>query len=313
MLKTFLKGLLLFALFFLSSLFYLLYESFSPESLGLLLTLDKRFLALALFFVFLAHTFDNLRLFVLARAFGVKYSFLYGYAVSFVNSFGATVTPAHLGGEGSAVYMLMRKGARAHQVALIVTLKTVTGLSFFLLALPFVAYQLFKRPEETLRVLLLVLGSALLVGLLYLMGRRNAERRTVKKLKQFLLRYAAGLRSFYRKGKAVFFLACLFGVLLYLSFLAVGVALLYAFGRSVDPLTALYDQLTLLYAIFISPTPGGSGVGELGGLVVFSKYLPKTELGLFVLLWRFLSQYASAFLGGLLLTLCLITDLKRLS
>jgi len=316
MLKNFLRGLLLFVLLLSLSLLYIVYETFTEESLEKLSSLNGGFLALSFFFLFLAHTFDNLRLYIISRASGVRYSFLYGYVISFVNTFGGTVTPAHVGGEGSAVYMLMRKGVSAHKVAVIVTLKTVTGLVFFLLALPFLLLHLLKHPQEMVRLVLLVVGSALFLGLSYLFGKktlRSSEEGLFKRLRRFTLRYMAHLRAFYRREKLSFLLASLSAVLLYLSFLFVGVSLLYAFGKSVSPFEVLYEQLSLLYAIFVSPTPGGSGVGELGGLLVFGKFLSKAELGVFVILWRFISQYLSALLGGLFLALCLAIDIKRYS
>jgi len=60
--------------------------------------LKKRYLLLSALFLFLYHTFDNIRLFLLSRAVGLKYSFRYGYSMSLINTFGATVTPAHAGG-----------------------------------------------------------------------------------------------------------------------------------------------------------------------------------------------------------------------
>jgi uncharacterized protein (TIRG00374 family) len=67
----------------------------------------------------------------------------------------------------------------------------------------------------------------------------------------------------------VFLLAVLLSIALYLSFLAIGAALLKAFNPSVSIVEVFIHQLPLLYAIFMSPTPGGSGVGEFGAIPVF--------------------------------------------
>jgi len=69
----------------------------------------------------------------------------------------------------------------------------------------------------------------------------------------------------------------------------------------------------LLYAIFLSPTPGGSGVGEVGALYVFDAFLEVSLLGGFSILWRFITQYISALLGGIFLLFLIIKDSKRLT
>ena len=69
-------------------------------------------------------------------------------------------------------------------------------------------------------------------------------------------------------------------------------------------------QLPLIYAIFSSPTPGGSGVGELGAAAIFTGLLPENLLGVFIILWRFFSQYLGATIGGFLFISILLKDLK---
>jgi uncharacterized protein (TIRG00374 family) len=61
----------------------------------------------------------------------------------------------------------------------------------------------------------------------------------------------------------------------------------------------------------MSPTPGGSGVGEFGAIPVFSQYLPEEYLGLFIILWRGLSQYLSAFIGGIIFLVFLSRDVAK--
>ncbi|NPB08229.1 MAG: flippase-like domain-containing protein [Aquificae bacterium] len=315
--KNLLRGLLLFVLVLGLSLLYIISGTFTEGTFETLENLNKTYLLVSLFFLFLVHTFDNLRLFIISRASGVRYSFLYGYVISFINTFGATVTPAHVGGEGTAVYMLLRKGVSVHKVASIVTLKTITGLVFFVIALPFLILHSLKNPQELLRVFTLVLLSLLVFGLAYLFVkrvlRRNGAQKREGRFRGFLVKYVAHLRFFYRRKKLSFILASLSAVMLYVSFLMVGVALLLAFGKDVSPLQVLLEQIGLLYAIFVSPTPGGSGVGEIGGLIVFGKFLTKAELGVFVILWRLISQYISAFLGGVIFLACVFIDLRKYS
>ena len=70
-------------------------------------------------------------------------------------------------------------------------------------------------------------------------------------------------------------------------------------------------QLPLIYAVFSSPTPGGSGVGEVGAVAIFQGIIPTAILGLFVILWRFFSQYLGATIGGIVFLTILLKDLRE--
>ncbi len=295
---------------------YILKKTFTKDFFSVLLLLEKRYVLLSLLSVFLYHTFDNIRLFVLSRAMGLKYSFLYGYVISFINTFGATITPAHVGGEFMSFYTLMRKGGRLHKVMGVVTMKTLTGSSFFLLAFPLMVYNLYKNPRQALDLLVLIAVVLLIFGGGYLLLRLFLKKNTSNspfwlKVKYTIKRYIIITRLFLRSKKVYIGLALLSSLLLYLSFLAIGAFLLKAFEEGVGFFKGMFVQLALLYAIFVSPTPGGSGVGELGGLSVFALFLEPHLLGLFVILWRFISQYLSAIIGGVLLSMLIFIDARR--
>lgn len=155
-------GILLTLLFVLGSLLYILKKFFTKDFFLVFLQVDKKYLLLSLLSMFLYHTFDNLRLFILSRAMNLSYPFLYGYVVSFINTFGATITPAHMGGEFMSMYTLSRKGGKLHKVMSIVTMKTLTGTAFFLLALPYALYHLYRNPTHSLRIILILVFFFLL-------------------------------------------------------------------------------------------------------------------------------------------------------
>ncbi len=312
--KTFIYGTLLLVSVLLISFMYIFFKTFTKETVSVIFNLKKRYLLLSLFLIFLYHTFDNIRLYLLSRAVNLKYSFLYGYVMSFVNTFGATVTPAHVGGELAAVYMLLRKKASVHKVMSIVTMKTLSGLSFFVLGFPFLIWHFYTRPDLILPVVKVFVAVVGAFGIGYLIinyvFKKNRQRRSVRKFKDTLKKYALYLQIFGYKRKGYLIGSILSSVALYLCFLLIAPALAKAFGKEEGFWEMFTSQLSLLYAIFVSPTPGGSGVGEIGGLAVFATFMEPFELGVFVILWRLISQYLSALIGGVLFTICLIKDLR---
>jgi len=58
----------------------------------------------------------------------------------------------------------------------------------------------------------------------------------------------------------------------------------------------------LYFFLYFTPTPGGTGVAEGGGYLMFSSSIPTHVLGIFVILWRFFAIYVWVLIGGLLLT-----------
>ncbi|MDQ7081754.1 MAG: flippase-like domain-containing protein [Aquificota bacterium] len=141
--------------------------------------------------------------------------------------------------------------------------------------------------------------------------RKNRNRPSVGRIRETLRRYVNYLRIFGYKRKSYLLASVVSSVLLYVSFLFIAPALAKSFGKEESFLDMLFAQISLIYAIFMSPTPGGSGVGELGGLALFASFMESFELGAFVILWRIVSQYMSALIGGILFAICLIRDLRR--
>ena len=316
MLRNLLIGLILLIIILGLSFTYLAIKYFPKDLWRVLLTLEKRHLFNAFFFLFLFHTFDTLRVILLARALKVRYSFGYGYLVSFVNTFGATVTPAHIGGEILPLYTLTRKNGQFYQILTIITMKGFSGFFFYLIFFPLTLKSLWEDPRKA-KEFLAIAGTLLIISfimyLLYLFLIKKEEllkKNYLKKIKTTLFRYIITCKTFFKTQKKIFFLALIFSFLMYFSYLLEGVFLVKAFNPEAKASDVFLDQLPLLYAIFISPTPGGSGVGEFGALPIFSAYLPEENLGLFVILWRILSQYLSACIGGFIFLIFLIKDLR---
>lgn len=318
MLRSLIYGIALTLFFVVASLIYILKKSVSKDILVVFFHIDKGYLFLSVFAIFLYHTFDNLRLFVLSRAMNLRYSFFYGYVISLINTFGATITPAHMGGEFMSLYTLSRKGGRFHKVMSIVTMKTLTGMAFFLLAFPYVLFYLYKHPKTSLRILTILVLFFLAFFAFYLVFKVLSKRKSVEnskitqKIKYTLKRYIVVSRMFLKDKKFSLLMASVSSIFLYVCFLASGAFLVKGLNADASFFKAMEHQLMLLYAIFLSPTPGGSGVGEVGAFYAFDVFLDVGLLGGFSILWRFITQYLSALMGGFLLIFLIFKDSKRL-
>ncbi len=297
-------------------MFYIVYKTFNKYTFDAIYNLKIKYILLALVLGFLYQTFDMLRIMSLSKALNVRYSIFYGYAISFINTFAATITPLHIGGELASIYMLKRKGVHLHKTMSIVTMKTFSGLSFFIVAFPITAFYLVKKPKLGLDVVKIFMVSVVLGLLVYIVlklflkSNILSEKRKLN-IKSTIKKYIATMRIFLRAKKSSVIMAFIYSSMLYITFLCIAPVLVRAFGKKVDILSAILRQLGLLYSIYMSPTPGGAGIGEIGGLDIFKPYLNFYELGLFVILWRFVSQYIAAFIGLILFQAIIIKDNEK--
>lgn len=288
------------------SFLYLLWKGASFNFKQVFYILNKKYLIISGLFLFLYHTFDNLRVFIVARSLGINYSFLYGYAVSLINTFGATITPAHLGGEMLPFYTLRRVRAKTFKIMSVITIKALSGFIFFVVFFPITVTHLIKNPKEALEFLIVIGSIIVMFGLcfffyrIFIHNKNRSYKSWKRKIKFNLLKYFVVCRNFFRTRKFLFFITVCMSLFMYLSFIAIGIFLVLAFNGNIEVLNGLVVQLPLVYAIFISPTPGGSGVGEIGALLIFEKYISSGLIGSFAIIWRFLTQYISAIFGGFL-------------
>ncbi|MEO2153135.1 MAG: flippase-like domain-containing protein [Aquificota bacterium] len=300
-------------LFVLFSFLILIFKFSHCWDWKIFLHLDYFYILAAFGLIFLYHTFDMLRLKTIAEVYNIKYSTLYGYLMSFIATFGATITPAHVGGELIIFYLLHRLRVKRHKIVGTIIFKTVSGFSFFLITLPILFVNIFKNPHLLDKVLILaaifiLFGILSLPLVVWLRKKEENKQGFLKKIKLYCL----AIIYFWKKDKVAFLKACLYSIMLYVIFLNFAPVLLKALRVDFDLWEIYLLQLPLIYAIFSSPSPGGSGVGELGGIAIFQGIIPPSLLGIFVILWRFFSQYFSAIVGGILFIHLLLKDIHQL-
>ncbi len=303
-------GSLITSGFVIISFAILIFKFSSTTDWSLLKSIDFKYIFVAFLLLFLYHSFDMLRLKTIAKGYNIDYPYTYAYQMSLIATFGATITPAHIGGELILFYLLRRLGVKTRKIWGTILFKTVSGFSFFLVAFPIFLLYTFSSEEILRKVFILIVIFILfsLVSLPIFKWFKSFEKEG--KLSKKIKLYCYTILHFWRHKKLLFLKACLYSVLLYLVFLSFAPVLMKSFHIEFNWLEIYLIQLPLVYAIFTSPSPGGSGVGELGSAAIFEGLVPPSALGLFVILWRFLSQYLSAFLGGVIFSLIVYRDWK---
>lgn len=269
---------------------------------------------------------EALRVWLILRILGKRFSVWEVFQVNMGAAFLSAVTPLGAAGPPAQAYFLSQEGVSPAKSALVVTLRLLFTLSFFGLVTPLVLvfYEASVPVNPLVRILILVTVAALVgisVGFFYLLWRPPAVRKTIKAAVAVLrwLRLArragtwperiargtADMRDALSLGLSrgllplavVFLLTAAYWAL----YFSVAPLLLAGLGFSVPYLRALVRLMVLYFVMSYVPLPGGSGVAELGLASLFAGLVPADILPVFVAWWRFFTYYLTALAGWIFL------------
>jgi uncharacterized protein (TIRG00374 family) len=277
------------------------------QVLGAIRTLPVSFVALATLGVALEWALDTVRYRVAGRAVGVSLGWWAWFEIALITLFAGYVANI---GIPVAAFALARRGVPPGE-ALAVTVGK--NLLFFPAALGPAWVLLFGSTERVggavlyTSVTVLALGAVLqLVSMLAVAlwpahAERLLERIPLVRRFKSIRGFVAGMSRFFR-GQPLLLLASLVTALLNQAAIVVTIgALFQGFGgNALAPgiLARCYLFSTLSQ---VSPTPGGAGLGEAGGVLLFQKLLPDAKIAAFVGVSRFACAVLPILAGGALL------------
>ena len=249
--------------------------------------------------------------------------------------FTGIITPWRAGGVTGEMVFLYEYGLEAGEAVAVVSFGACISSFLLMLFFPFAIWIASSYIELSVSIKG-VLFSALAIGILYLaliiwailrpqtavgntllahspafMSKRDWYRRFLERLSAEIETFALSLRRIVRLGKARLSAVVVLTVLYWLTgFLAIPVALV-GLGYGSFFWKALVAQMVVQILMPFIPTPGGSGVGEVGFLFVYNSVLPDVGVaGLLTLLWRFIDFYLGLLVGGAAFIL-IMRDLGR--
>ncbi len=285
--------------------------------------MQGRYLALALA-IFVAMTyFDILRLQVLTSGLGTHLSLAYSLKTILAYYFLSAITPAVTGGEPLMVYMLKEKGVGVGKGTSIVVIRGVLLIFFIAIGGPIIIYSHSELLHNTgLRVMfggvawLLLALIAFLTYTLYNPGRgeRLIEKtlhflerfpyfkkhapHLVKKIDDWIDELSFSLKFFIREKKNRLFWATVWTIMFMICNYSLAYVLLKGLNFDLSIWKVFMVQIVLYFFLYFSPTPGGSGVAELGFYGLVAPLVPQHLLGILIILWRFFSVYLGVLMGG---------------
>ena len=288
------------------------------------------YLLLALLLWIMGTCIDSLRIQLLVKGLGERVSFFTGIEVIISGIFLATVTPFQTGGLPVQMYIFHKKNISPGKAGLVLLFRGILQMGTTILAIPFIVI-FFPSNNILITTLFYWVIIAITVGLtisfwivFYPMPARRFfhrigywiwNKRGKKPRKYFLFiseifkelrAFKEGLKTYLNCGKLMLLGSFLLTGFFLMFYYLIPAALMKGLGvENVPVLQTIVIQIILTFAFLFAPTPGGSGVAEIGFRQSFYSLFPSTmspgaAVGLLTLVWRMITCFIPTILGAIL-------------
>ena len=241
--------------------------------------------------------------------------------VIFCGAFLSAVTPFQAGGFPLQIYILNRAGIKVGNASLVLLLRALFYFSGLILLSPFLLPYLQTTYEGRSMQFLskyVIFTYIFLFGLLffvlfyprplkrffYSISLHNRRRTKWTKLLYKIFREIHRMRmsffSFVKNKKLYALIILTLTIIVYIPNYSIAPLILNGLSIKVPYFDTLLRQIFLLFTAFFFPTPGAEGIIEGGFTVLFYSSVPKHLIGVFTILWRFITYHLVVIIGGFL-------------
>lgn len=321
------KGLIAVAILGALAALILIATTFNEQTLLAFKQVDPFFLLYAVGALVVSWIFSGLPFYVLTRVTGKPLGLIESLTVYLAGSFFGFITPFGSGLLPTQVFIMNKEGLSVGQATAVAGARaTVSSWLFVVLGLTI--YLGFKEslPTVALNVLvgIVILASIWSLLVLFFIKKPDSANRLIKKIgrAKFLLKKLGESRVehieqrltsevdylstnlkdvFSLKNAPAVFLVFVIEVIAWIALFSVLPLVLYGFEVK-ENFAQLIFRLFILFSLApVSPTPGGSGIVEIGFSTLLSDLVPRHIIGLVILLWRAITYYLTLIVGGLML------------
>ncbi|MDR1651133.1 MAG: flippase-like domain-containing protein [Synergistaceae bacterium] len=268
---------------------------------------------------------DALKLLLLTRAAGENISYGLSLELTWINYFGAAITPMQSGGGPFQMYIMYHSGISVGKSAAITIVRTILVMLILGMMIPFTVMMdgdmlQFGWGARGFVFYVVILISAVWLALVISIVRPELVKRLAVRIIMLLKRlgllkpewvgkiltfvsreidlYNENLRAFMTTGRRYFIFGVFAAFLQIIVQLSVMPCIIWAFGMPVLYPQCVLAQALFLFLLYFIPTPGGSGAAEGGAALVFSIFVPWNVAGMLGVGWRFLTEYTGILLGA---------------
>jgi len=243
------------------------------------------------------------------------------------NQFLAGITPSAAGGEPVRIYLLNKDGLTTGGATAAVLGERLIDAVFILVLVPFGFFVFKDRIDIKLISYGLIIGivvficgiilfalalkypektKALLLRISYRLGRfskkEERSKKVVNRIGHEIDNFHTSMVLFLTSGKKSFLAASGLTVLMWSTGFMIPSMILLALGLPPFFIESYAAQALLLIIVMLPTTPGSSGVTELGMAALYGVLLGASHqylLGVFVLLFRFISYHMNVICGAI--------------
>ena len=239
------------------------------------------------------------------------------------NLFLANITPSMAGGEPVRIYLLSKDGLNVGGATAAVLGERILDALFLLICVPFaffifgryltsgylqaglcVAVVVFilvliifiyaiKKPEKTKRVLLKITKKFRRIL------KKDTPQKIMKRISKEIDNFHETMIFFMTKGKKTFLLAGVVTILFWVTGWLIPILLLLSLGLEPFILASTAAQVLLVIIAMMPTTPGSTGVSEGGVAALYGVFIGSSLLGVFVLLFRFVTYHLGLIVGAI--------------
>lgn len=318
------KGLVIFTILSVLSISALLYFTVDASSLESFKNADLRYIALALVLVALMWVADAMKIKTLSKAADEDVPFSLAIKLTWINYFGAALTPMQSGGGPFQMYLMYRHGISIGKTVAITLVRTFFSIIVLGLSIPISIIMKDQLPEMGLGMkgymiyisfVVIVAASAFFLSIfkpniiisvvdavvraLIKIHLLKPERR--EKVSKWLTReievYRGNIRSFFTTGIKMFITSFLLTVVQMGLYLSVMPCLILSLGYELNFVHCMILQALFIFSLYFMPTPGGSGAAEGGAALVASFFVSSSSAGIIGVGWRLITEYTGIILG----------------
>lgn len=302
--------------------------TFNQETVGYILSFNLFFLGLAILCRFIALVLWGLRIQLMSASLGYPVQFSHCMNMVLAGLFAGTITPGQAGGEPVRVHELYRAGVKIGDASAVVIMErvldgivlTAMGIILMLLMTGFIVSIL-----NPALIFLVIIAWSFLIGFLLIpvLAIRFPEKTKsiLMKLVHWLVprvsRFSASpqalidrvdheidnLSESMTRFTGTAWKGLLFGGIVTTFFWVSEflVASVIMMGLGLEPFIpeSFFFQILIAIIMMVPLTPGSSGVTELSTSSLYALIIPTGMIGLFVILWRFVTFYLNIILGAI--------------
>jgi uncharacterized protein (TIRG00374 family) len=284
--------------------------------------IDIVYIPIVFILLFLYLILESFRIRLIAKAISGKWiAFGRCSQVIFCGAFLSAATPFQAGGAPLQAYILNKAGLKWGTSLLLLLLRGLFYLIGMLVFLPFIIpFFQTDYSGRSMRILsrYSIFAYIFLFALLFLIltmpkffkkaiysltFRKGKTTRATRIIFRVLREISISRNKLFDfiKNKKMYALAIIFTtIIVYIPNYSIAYAILSGLSINVPYLETIFRQVFLLFAAFFFPTPGAEGIIEGGFTVLFYSSVPRYLIGMFTILWRFVTYHLVVIIGGIL-------------